>query len=100
MYGIEEVLQLRREWGRSQREIGRACWLSAGTVNQSQLRESLPEPSRASLSAARFSIVGARNDPFPERKTGRSRALPPPALPSETFDIRTTRRFQRNARER
>ena len=56
MHGIEEAQQLLHECGRSQREIARARGLSADTVNQLQLRKSLPEPSRASLSAARFSM--------------------------------------------
>ena len=34
MHVLEEVLQLRHECGRSQREIARACGLSAGAVNQ------------------------------------------------------------------
>lgn len=55
LYGIEEVLRSRHECGRSQREIARTYGLAVGAVNQLQLRESLPERSRASLSTAQFS---------------------------------------------
>ena len=34
MHVLEEVLRLRHECGRSQREIARACGISAGAVNQ------------------------------------------------------------------
>ena len=34
MHVLEEVLRMRHECGRSQREIARACGLSAGAVNQ------------------------------------------------------------------
>ena len=69
---IEEVLRMRHECGRSQREIARACGLSAGGVNQLLQRADLaglgwPLPADLDAEGLRERLYGrpsgGRRDP-------------------------------------